>query len=282
MNGDYKSAPTLAHRERNSMDKDLRIQATWHWPALIGLNLLAGLLLASWLSPATRPAWDSANLWVFQVLNGSLGHNIVWDTLWAVGSLRVFDILVGALMLCMTIHTGWVFSDREVRPALLHFLSLLALMLVARVIFSRLVSHFDWQHASPSVQLADAVHLSQQFPLLEQIFELKDRSSRSFPGDHASVLLLWGLFMALFARGWKLAASMAVVVLCCLPRLIAGAHWLVDVAAGGLMLALLAFAWGYCTPLASRMAAGLEWCLRPLLPTLARLPLFGRWALLQR
>ena len=282
MNGDYKSAPTLAHRERNSMDKDLRLQAAWRWPALIGLNLLAILLISSWLSPATRPIWDSANLWVFQALNGSLGHNLLWDSLWALASIRVFDILVGALMLCMTIHTGWVFGNREVRPALLHFLSLLVLLLVARVIFNKLVNHFDWQHASPSVQLAGAVHLSDQFPLLEQIFELKDRSSRSFPGDHASVLLLWGLFMAMFARGWKLAVSMTVVVLCCLPRLIAGAHWLVDVAVGGLMLALLAFAWGYCTPLASRMAAGLEWCLRPLLPTLARLPLLGRWAVLQR
>ena len=46
--------------------------------------------------------------------------------------------------------------------------------------------------------------------------------------------------------------------------------------------ALLAFAWGYCTPLAGRMAAGLEALYQPLLPLLTRLPLVGQWAVLQR
>ncbi len=266
----------------DSMDNTSRIQARWRWPAFLVLHLLALLLMTSWLAPASRPLWQAANEALFYSLNGSLGHWPLWDWLWALSSLRVFDILVGALMLSMLIHSGWTFRAGETRSALLHFLALLALLLVGRVLFNKLIGYFDWQHASPSVVLAGAYHLSEQFPLLERVFELKDRSSRSFPGDHASVLLLWGLFMACFSHGWKLFAGQLLVVLCMLPRLVAGAHWLVDVAVGGLLLALLAFAWGYCTPLAGRMAAGLEALYQPLLPLLTRLPLVGQWAVLQR
>ncbi|NQD91056.1 phosphatase PAP2 family protein [Pseudomonas sp. CrR25] len=255
------------------MDKDPRIQATWRWPALLGLNLLAAAVLASWLLPATRELWETANLWLFHTLNGSLNHHPLWDWFWALSSIRVSDILVGALMLGLLIHSRWVFRAEELRSALFTFVALLLVLLVIRVLFSKLVAYFGWQHASPSVQIAGAFHLSNAFPGLERLFELKDRSSRSFPGDHASVLLLWGLFMALFSRGWKLAVNLGLVLLFTLPRLIAGAHWLVDVAVGGLFIALLAFAWGYCTPLAGHIAAGLAWLCHPLLALAQRMPL---------
>ena len=258
------------------MDKDPRIQATWRWPALLGLNLLATALLASWLLPATRALWDGANLWLFRVLNGSLNQHPLWDWIWALSSIRVCDILVGALMLGLLIHSRWVFRAEELRPALFTFVALLLVLVVVRVLFTKLVAQLGWQHASPSMQVAGAIHLSDSFPGLERLFELKDRSSRSFPGDHASVLLLWGLFMALFSRGWKLAASLALVLLFVLPRLVTGAHWLVDVAVGGLFIALLSFAWGYCTPLAGHIATGLAWLSRPLLALAQQVPLLRR------
>lgn len=263
------------------MNNAPRIQANWRWPALIGLNLLAFALLLSWQWPATRALWEPANLWLFQQLNGSLGHVLLWDGFWAIASMRLFDILVGALLLVMTIHSGWVFSAGETRRALFHFIALLLLLVIVRSLFGKLVPLLGWQHASPSVQIAGAWHLSDQFPLLEQVFEIKDRSSRSFPGDHASVLLLWGLFMACFARGWKLLACLAVVALCCLPRLVAGAHWLVDIGVGGAFLALFAFAWGYCTPLAGWLAKGLEWASQPALRLARQLPVIRGWSLVR-
>ncbi|UTW09683.1 phosphatase PAP2 family protein [Pseudomonas benzenivorans] len=258
------------------MDKDNRIQAAWRWPALLGLNLLAAAVLASWLLPATRALWDGADLWLFQSLNGSLGHSALWDGFWAVTSTRLSDALVGVLMLALMLHSRWVFRAGELRPALFTFLGLLLMLLVIRVLFNKLVGVLDWQHASPSTLVAGTYHLSGAFPELERLFELKDRSSRSFPGDHASVLLLWGLFMAQFSRGWKLAASLALVVLFMLPRLVAGAHWLVDVAVGGLFIALVSYAWGYCTPLAGHIARGLAWLCQPLWTLLQRLPLINR------
>jgi membrane-associated phospholipid phosphatase len=258
------------------MNNDNRIQATWRWPALLGLNLLAAALLASWLLPATRALWDAADLWLFQSLNGSLNHYPLWDWFWALTSLRPCDALIGGLMLSLLLHTRWAFRAGELRSALFTFIALLVVLLVVRVVFSKLVALLGWQHESPSMQVPGSFHLSDAFPGLERLFELKDRSSRSFPGDHASVLLLWGLFMALFSRGWKLAVSLALVLLFMLPRLVTGAHWLVDVAVGGLFIALVSFAWGYCTPLAGHIAGGLAWACQPLWAPLQRLPLINR------
>jgi len=36
------------------------------------------------------------------------------------------------------------------------------------------------------------IQMSDYFPGLEKTWALKDRSSQSFPGDHAAVLLIWG------------------------------------------------------------------------------------------
>ena len=258
------------------MKNAARIQARWRWPALLGLHLLAGILLLSWISPAGQAVWRDAGQSLFLTLNGSLGHNLVWDMFWALLSTRLWDSLVGILMLALLLHPAWVFRGAESRRALFHVLALMLLLITLRTLFAKLVGHMHWQHASPSMLLPEAYRLSDAFPRLEHVFEVKDRSSRSFPGDHASVLFVWGLFMACFCRGWKLLASLALVLLCTLPRLIAGAHWLEDVAVGGVLLAALAFAWGYCTPLASLIAAGLERLSRPLLPWLRRLPLIGR------
>ncbi|MEO4048599.1 phosphatase PAP2 family protein [Pseudomonas sp. CAU 1711] len=263
------------------MDNHARIQATWRWPAFTALHLLVAVLLLSWVPETGRELWRAAGAHLFTVLHGTLGHSASWDLLWALCSTRLWDVLAGALMLTLLLHQGWAFRGAETRRALFHLLALLLILVVLRTLFSKLVGYFHWQHASPSMLIPNSFRLSESFPALERLFEVKDRSSRSFPGDHASVLIVWGLFMACFSRGWKLAASTGLVVFCSLPRLIAGAHWLEDIAVGGVLLAALAFAWGYCTPLGGLIAAGLERASQPLLPVLRRLPLLGNWGVLQ-
>jgi hypothetical protein len=86
-------------------------------------------------------------------------------------------------------------------------------------------------------------------------WELKDRSSKSFPGDHASVLLIWALFMSVFSRrlvqtwwsgGWRCCS-------CC------RAWWPARTGAGRLhrrlLMAVLALGWSYYTPLAAKGSA---------------------------
>ncbi|QLF93194.1 phosphatase PAP2 family protein [Pseudomonas sp. ABC1] len=257
-------------------------QARWRVKSLLFCHVAALVLMASWVWAPGRAVWDAMDAAVFHLLNGSLGHLALWDWLWALTSTRVFDILVGAVLLVLLIHTGAVFDERQVRPALFTFLALLSVLLVIRVLFDRMAVPMGWQHVSPSLAFEDAYHLSDHFPLLERVFELKDRSRRSFPGDHASVLLLWGLFMALFTQGRWRALVLGLATLFMLPRLVAGAHWLSDDLVGGLVIAVLALGWGYCTPLGSQIARLLAFLAQPFLYLGAQLPWLRRLALFRQ
>lgn len=242
---------------------------TWRLPALICLNLCAAMLLASWLWPASRALWNQLDSLSFQLLNGSLALHPLWSGLWAVSSLRVFDLLAAGLMLSLILRKDWLFSRHERFQALCTFIALLVVLLLIRVLFAKLVNAYGWQHSSPSLTFESSIRLSEQYPWLAQHLDLKDASKRSFPGDHASVLMLWAAFMALYAHGWKLFGVVALTVLLMLPRLVAGAHWMSDDLVGGVILTLLAMAWGYCTPLAGLLAAGM---LKLATPIIKRLP----------
>jgi membrane-associated phospholipid phosphatase len=261
---------------------DAIVKPGWRPAAFLLLQLCAVLLLASWLWPASRALWDQADHALFHLLNGSLHKNPLWDGAWALASTRLWDVLVAGLMLSLLIRRDWVFAEPQLRPALFTCIALLMVLLVIRTAFSKMADYYDWQHPSPSMVIAGATQLSDHFPMLERFFEVKDRSSNSFPGDHASVLMLWGGFMALFARRGRLLAVLGLTTLCMLPRLVTGAHWFSDDLVGGLLITLLALAWGYCTPLAGQIAAALQWLARPLMGVAARLPVLRRLSLFQR
>lgn len=246
-----------------------RTQAGWRLPALLWLHLCALLLLASWLWPTGRGLWDLLDKQAFHLLNGSLDLHPVWAGFWAITSVRTFDLLAAGLMLLLILRKDWLFSQGERFHALFTFIGLLGALLILRVLFARLVEAYDWQHSSPSLMIDGSLRLSEQFPWLAEHMDLKDASKRSFPGDHASVLMLWGAFLALFARGGKLALVLLLTLFLMLPRLVAGAHWLSDDLVGGVILTLLAFAWGYCTPFAELFASSM---LRLANPILKRLP----------
>lgn len=240
------------------------IGARWRPAAFIWLNGAAVLILLSWLWPQTRALWDQLDQTAFALLNGSLHQNSIWDGLWAITSLRPFDGVSGVLMLGLLLTRDWAFSAYQRRSAALSFISLLILLIAIRIAFNHLAEGLGWQHRSPSLQVSNAVLLSNDFPILDQWLELKDRSSRSFPGDHASILWLWGLFLACYVRGCKRWFVLGLCMLLMLPRLVAGAHWVSDDAVGGLFLALQALAWGYCTALGGYLSRALDKCLNPL------------------
>ncbi|GGJ95348.1 hypothetical protein GCM10009304_21800 [Pseudomonas matsuisoli] len=243
---------------------------------------MALALLGSWLWSPSNGLWNLLDVEAFHLLNGSLGQVRAWDLFWALASTRVFDVLVGGMMLCLLIREDWIFPRAGVRHALFTFLGVLLTVLVIRIIVTKVGEHLGWQHASPSMQIASTVHLSDQFPMLERIGEVKDRSSKSFPGDHATVLLAWGLFMMMFCEGRRRVAILALALFLCLPRLVAGAHWFSDDFASGMAIALLGLAWGYCTPLAAGVAMLLEWLARPFIAVALHIPGVRRIAVFQR
>ncbi len=125
--------------------------------------------------------------------------------------------------------------------------------------------------------ISGAIQMSDYFPGLEKTWELKDRSSQSFPGDHASVLLIWGMFMTVFAkRIGQVLVIWGLALLFMMPRLVAGAHWGQDDYIGGVLLALLALGWGYYTPFAAKVSSGLLRVTAPVFGLLQHLPLIGR------
>lgn len=264
------------------MDNRPLFQARWSWGPLAACTLLPVALLCFWLWPVGQILCLTFDEWLFHSLNAPLADNLIWRSIWAVGSLRPFDILVGLIMLSLLIRGDWVFKATQVRQAFFGFLVTLLLLVVIRALFSKWVSAMGWQHNSPSMVFDNAVHLSDFYPHLEAKWELKDRSSQSFPGDHASVLLIWALFMSLFSR--RLAQHLviwALALLFMLPRLVAGAHWGSDDYIGGLALALAVISLGLHTPLAAVFARQGERLLTPPLRSLGRLPLLGRLSLLR-
>ena len=264
------------------MDNRPLFQARWSWGPLVACTLLPIALLCFWLWPFGQILCLTFDEWLFHSLNAPLADHTAWRYLWTVGSLRPFDIVVGLVLLALLIRGNWVFKASQVREAFFGFLVTLVLLVVVRVLFSKWVAFMGWQHSSPSMVFDNVVHLSDYYPDLEAKWELKDRSGQSFPGDHASVLLLWALFMSLFSRGlgqklviWGLA------MLFMLPRLVAGAHWGQDDYIGGLLMAVLALGWSCHTPLAAKASTSLLRWSAPLFGLLARLPLVGRMSVIR-
>lgn len=237
-------------------------------------------MLASWLWLPTRQLWDRLDLALFNLLNAPVHDMGLWAHTWAIGSMRPVDMAVGLVMLALMLKADLIVQASQVRRALFAFLGVLLVLLLIRVGFAELVKVMDWQRPSASLVVQGSARLSELFPGWEERWDMKDSASRSFPGDHASVLLLWALFLSFFARGWRLLLIWSLAVLFMLPRLVAGAHWASDALVGGVLLSLLGIAWGCFTPFAARASDALEPLSAPLRQRLARMPLLGRTSLI--
>ncbi len=173
-------------------------QARWNLRRLALCNLVPVALLAFWLWPTGQMLCVLFDEWLYHLLNSPLATNPIWLHVWAIASLRPFDAVVGVILLTLLIKGDWVFKTGDVRQAFFGFFGILLLLLFIRMLFSKLTGYMGWQHSSPSMMIDSAVRMSNYFPGLEARWELKDRSTQSFPGDHASVLLIWALFMTVF------------------------------------------------------------------------------------
>jgi len=256
------------------------IPARWRLPGLVACNLAALMLFASWRWPRTKLIWDGLDAAAFQLLNAPLAGNALWAQLWGVCNMRPVDLGFGLVMLAILIKGNFIFPATRVRQALYAFVAVLALLLLIRVgPLNELVKAMHWQRASPSLTVEGAVRLTVLFPDWVKTWHMKDSSGVSFPGDHASILLLWAIFLSSVARGWRLWVIWGLALLFMLPRLVSGAHWLSDVLVGGVFLALLAVGWGFCTPYAATASALMERLFAPVVRLLGKLPGLRRLSL---
>ncbi|MGV8916724.1 MAG: phosphatase PAP2 family protein [Pseudomonas sp.] len=255
------------------MNKYELFQARWNFSRLVLCNFLALALMGFWLWPTANIAFTHFDEWLFNLLNHPLGESAVWLDIWTVASMRPFDIVVGLILLSLLIKGDWVIKAVHVRAATFGFVAILMLLLIVRTLFDKGLKHLGLQHSSPSMVVDGALKLSNFFPNLPGYLDLKDSSNQSFPGDHASVLLIWAMFMTAFSR----TVGQRVVIWCLallfmLPRLVAGAHWGQDDYIGGIAMALLALGWGYYTPFAARVSSFMVRVTAPLFKPLSYLP----------
>ena len=267
--------------ESGSTDHTAAPCPSWRWRNLAVCNLLALVILASWLWQPTRQLWDQIDLATFRLLNEPLSSNPLWARLWAVASMRMTDIAAALILLVVLIKGDWIFAGPRVRSAFFGFVALLALLVVIRVgLFSNVVRLLHWQHPSPSLTVDGAVRLKELFPAWEESWHLKDSSGQSFPGDHGAVLLLWALFLWPAASGAQRLVVAGLTIVFLLPRLVAGAHWVSDVLVGSLFLALLVIGWGAYSPYAAKAGRWLEALAEPVLNRLRKFPGLGRISLI--
>ncbi|MBN3860483.1 phosphatase PAP2 family protein [Neisseriaceae bacterium PsAf] len=140
------------------------------------------------------------------------------------------------------------------RQAFFIFLFMLVVQLIIKIIFDQVIYVMDWQHVSPSYVFPH-YSLSEHFPWEGYLLGVKDGSKRSFPGDHAAVLMLSASFFFHFSsQYWQKILIWLVAIFLMIPRLIGGAHWASDNYIGGTVVALLAFSWVFYTPLGSKIS----------------------------
>ena len=215
--------------------------------ALLLCHLVLAVLVSTFLWPFTQVYWDRLDLLFFNFLNQSLEGRPLWQFFWALANHKLMDWVEDGIVLGFFV--AYVLGTaREKRPRALAELLFCTLYIAAiiffvnRVLFREtLCIHRD----SPTLVVDSCIKLSKEIPWMS----IKDDSNKSFPGDHATTIILFAaLFMRYAGRRLGLLACLYTVFRT-LPRLIAGAHWLSDVLVGSGAIVLPFLSWALCTPL---------------------------------
>ncbi len=241
----------------------------------LGFQLFALLLLVSWLLPLTRELWQQWNHSTFYFLNGSLAGSEQWSFLWALLNNRAADLIPVIAIFPLLLKSDLIFKSTEVRQGFIGLCLLMILMLVFRTLLDKTAKTMGWTGNSPSLELTPFTSLDALYPQLSA----KVSSGSSFPGDHASVLIIIASYCLLHViNRWSLLVlGLAIVFM--LPRLFSGAHWLTDQLVGGTLIAFFTIAWGRFTPYLAWATSRVDRQLEGLFVWLRKLPVVGQWQL---
>lgn len=231
--------------------------AHWRlWPLLLS-TALGVLLFATYLAPGTASFWHVLDVRTAFALNSLVTHSHDEQLFWSFGNLRIFDYIVGAAMLSVIVYYVGR-SPRRTPSARAAQSIVICVMLVVLVSITRNLIFDHVPHDSPSLVL-------HPFTLLARTNGLdpKDASHTSFPGDHATVVATFVYLLWAFAGRRYGGVALVIAVIACLPRLVAGAHWLSDDLVGGVGTAFVTVPWVVFTPVG-------PWLVDHLAPWLAR------------
>ena len=229
-------------------------------------QLLILLFWLTWLLPATRPFWDALDWSSYKFLNRLIQTSSFWQNFWAFAGHRMMDwIHDGLMILFFLIPIFRADSNRRARKMAEMLFSALLIGLTITLFNSILFGDYlQFARKSPTLVDEGAFRLSSVISWIK----VKDHSSISFPGDHATTAILFACcIFNLMGKRSKLIVFFYSIFFS-LPRLITGAHWLTDTLIGSASIALFSTSLAFGTPFATRCIDGIEWLLsiRPSFP----------------
>jgi len=176
--------------------------------------------------------------WFFWQVNGSLKGNPTWQYVMAWANYRAADLLPAISVLLLYLHfciQAKSFSDTAQRVS--HGLTIFVLLLITIVVFKfgvfeGLLGHFALTDLLPrrsaTYVFENTIRLDQIFPDINSKITSKD----SFPGDHATVMIFFAIFISYYAGRIYGGLCFLLALIFIMPRLIGGAHWLSDILVG--------------------------------------------------
>ncbi|MBS0627024.1 MAG: phosphatase PAP2 family protein [Verrucomicrobia bacterium] len=233
-----------------------------NYKILLFIHILVSILISSLFYSISKGNPITLDKKCFQLLNSWIQNSSFWQTFWAMANHRMADWVTDA---CFLLFFYWIVKaspkTEQIRKAAecLFFLlySAIIILLTNELLFRGLL-HIH--RNSPTLVIDSFVNLSEKVTWLK----VKFKSPKSFPGDHATLYLLFiASFLYLARKNIKITVTAILYgIFLCLPRLIAGAHWVTDILVGSGSIVIIFFSWAFCTPLASICIQKIENILR--------------------
>ena len=214
--------------------------------SLLYCHLALAFLLGTFFFPPTRVYWDIFDVACFKFLNGTLVGHPFLQAFWALANHKLTDWVEDLIFMVF-----FIIAIRQVAPPgrlrkasqFLFCILFAATMIycVNRVLFRE---HLKVPRPSPSLVVSPCVRVSEEIPWIKT----KEKSSSSFPGDHATTVIFFAVSYTFFAGRRLGTYAILYATLRSLPRLIIGAHWFTDIFVGSGAIVLLFSSWSLCTP----------------------------------
>jgi len=214
------------------------------------------IIIVTWLNPLIRPYWDTLDLKTFNFLNSWVHHSSFWQNFWAFTGHRIMDWIHDIIMfLFFFFSIKWAAEGLKMRKVAELIFSILFIALIICMVNGLLFPEFiHMPRKSPTMVDKEAFRLGTVIDWIK----VKDHSRKSFPGDHATTATLFTcLIFHLMGKRMGFIAILYAIFFC-LPRLIAGAHWLTDNLIGSASIAIVATSLAFGTPFANWVITGIE------------------------
>lgn len=196
------------------------------------------------------PFWKQLDRAAFIFLNNSIKTGSIWQTFWALMNHSLADWVEDLCILGFYTLALLRTSKPERLKQICQFVFCLLFIALTILLINRLLCRdlLCLHRNSPTLAIEGSFRLSQSLSWIA----MKDGSSKSFPGDHATSALLFAATYAFFTGRSLGFYGFLYAGFLCLPRLMVGAHWLSDLIIGSGSILLFAMSWLLFTPLGQK------------------------------